>query len=129
MKTTIAILLASMSGVATAKTDTDYPHRDWGKELVLDMSLIDATACITREKGRQGTATVIPAEGGNDIDFKVAPVLFAGPSGEPWETFKVRESNGVTTLKVFYRHPYRQATISKDMAKLAKKCLRVKSGL
>lgn len=129
MRIVLAVLLIASPAIASAKSDTDYPHRDWGKELVLDMSLVEATGCITREKGRQGTATVIPAEGGNDIDFKVAPVLFAGPSGEPWETFKLREANGLTTLKVFYRHPYRQGTISKDVTKLAKKCLRIKSGL
>lgn len=87
------------------------------------MSLIDATTCIARELNRTGDATVLPVEDGNDIDFAVRPMW--GPKMEPWETYKVRAENGLTTLKVFYRHPIKQKAVSKDVVRLQKQCLKV----
>lgn len=124
---TPALLLAGFAALATqasARSDTDYPHRDWGKVVTLDMSVTEATACIVREMNRNGSATVIPAEGGNDIDWK-AGVMFGGTVGEPWQTFKVRSEAGSTTLRIFYRHPVRLGANDKVVAKMRKQCLKV----
>lgn len=112
-----------LSTPALARSDTDYPHRDWGQVATLDMAVVEATACIARELGRKGDAVVIPMEGGNDIDFAVRPMW--GPKMEPWETYKVRSESGVTTLRVFYRHPVKRDGVGKDVARLQKQCLRV----
>jgi len=125
---TPALLLAGFAALATqvsARSDTDYPHRDWGKVATLDMSLADATACLTRELNRNNDATVIPVDGGNDID--VAPHIMWGPKAEPWHSYKLRESGRVTTLRIFYRHPIRETTVSKMVRKLQKFCLKVRS--
>ncbi|WP_395326936.1 hypothetical protein WBP06_09485 [Novosphingobium sp. BL-8H] len=124
---TPALLLAGFAALATqasARSDTDYPHRDWGKVVTLDMSVTDATACITREMNRNGDATVIPVDGGSDID--VAPHLMWGPKAEPWQTFKVRDEAGSTTMRIFYRHPVKQGANDKAVAKMAKQCLKVR---
>lgn len=124
----LALLLAGFAALvmsqASARSDTDYPHRDWGQVATLDMSLTDATACIVRELNRNSDTSVIPVEGGNDID--VAPHLMWGPKPEPWNTYKLRNVGGVTTLRVFYRHPVKQKTVSKDVAKLQKYCLKIR---
>lgn len=121
---TLAIAgFAALSTGAIARSDTDYPHRDWGQVATLDMSLVEATACIARELNRTGDASVLPVEGGNDIDFAVRPMW--GPKMEPWETFKIRSEGGTTTLRVFYRHPVKQKGVSKDVSRLQKQCLRV----
>jgi hypothetical protein len=124
----LAIILVGFDTSAAAAPDTDYPHRNWGQVATLDMSLAEATACIARTKTGGGASTqVIPAEGGNDIDFRPSAGLFGGSVSEPWETFKVRTVGGSTELRVFYRHPYRQGGITKDVARLQKRCLRVSS--
>lgn len=122
----LAIILAGFAATpAIAASDTDYPHRDWGQTLTLDMTTADATACIARTMGRHAEAAVIPMDGGNDID--VAPNSLWGPKLEPWTTFKVREAAGVVTLQVFYRHPIKQSSVGKEVARLEKRCLKVAS--
>ncbi len=120
----LAISAALAATPALAGADTDYPHRDWGQVATLDMSLIEATSCITRELNRDGDATVIPADGGSDIDFAVRAAW--GPKIEPWLTFKLREGEA-TTLRVFYRRPYSQGKVGKEVARLQERCLRVAS--
>lgn len=121
------IILSGFAATASAKQNTDYPHRDWGQIVTLNMSLNDATACIAREKNRQGATLVLPVEGGNDIDWRSTTGFFGGVVSEPWETFKLRASNGITTLSVFYRHPLRLGGVTKDIARLQKRCLIVTS--
>jgi len=118
-----ALILAVVATTASARSDTDYPHRDWGQVMTLDMSVADATACIARELGRRADASVIPAEGGNDID--IAPRGLWGPKSEPWQTYKIRSENGTTVLRAFYRHPVRQGAVTKEVAKLGRRCLKL----
>ncbi len=120
-----ALIAYGPSAPASARSDTDYPHRDWGHVATLDMTIADATTCIARELNRNGDALVLPVEGGNDVDFTVHVPW--GKKMEPWETFKLRSSGGVTTMRVFYRHPVRQNGVGKDVARLQKRCLKVKS--
>lgn len=121
-----ALILAGFAASASAGPDTDYPHRDWGQVAALDMTVSEAAACIVRIKSGGGaTAQVVPADGGTDIDFRPSAGLFGGSVFEPWETFKLREASGTTSMRIFYRHPYRQDGISKDFARLRKKCLKV----
>lgn len=91
--------------------------------MTLDMSVTDATACIVRELGRKADVTIIPIEGGNDID--VAPHLMWGPKPEPWQTYKLRSENGSTVMRGFYRHPVKQSAVTKEVEKLQKFCLKV----
>ena len=122
----LAIILIGFAAVpAIAAPDTDYPHRPWGTVLTLDMSVSDETACIARTMGRHAEAAVIPMEAGNDID--VAPNSLWGPKLEPWMTFKVREEGGAVTMRAFYRHPVKKSSVSKDVARLEKRCLQVKA--
>ncbi len=114
---------AALATQASARSDTDYPHRDWGKVVELDMNVTEATACIVRELGRRSDVTTIAAEGGNDID--VAPRTW--PKSEPWQTFKVRAEEGVTTLRIFYRRPIRIGANDKAVAKMSKQCLRTRN--
>ncbi|ALC12475.1 hypothetical protein [Sphingopyxis sp. 113P3] len=122
--TMLAASLA-LSASASARSDTDYPHRDWGQVATLDMSVTEATACITRELSRSGSATVIPADGGNDIDFKASSGFFGGTVNEPWQTFKVREVDGSIVLRVFYRHPVNKKRVAKQVEKMRRHCLKV----
>lgn len=125
---TPALLLAGFAAIATqayARSDTDYPHRDWGKVVALDMSVTEATACITRELNRTRVPTVIAVDGGNDID--VAAHVAWGKKMEPWQTFKVRSDGEDATLRIFYRHPIRQGANDKLVAKMSKQCLKVRS--
>jgi hypothetical protein len=117
--------IATLPSQASARSDTDYPHRDWGQVVTLDMSVTDATACIMRELGRRADATVIPMDGGNDID--IAAHLAWGKKMEPWQTYKIRGDGGVTTMRAFYRHPVTQAGVSKEVGKLQEHCLKVKA--
>lgn len=110
---------------ADAGEDTDYPHRDWGQVATLDMSVTDATACIARELNRNGEASVIPADGGNDVDYALR-VMF-GKKMEPWMTFKLREHDGRATMRIFYRHPFKASGIIKQVERLQKHCLKVAS--
>lgn len=120
-----ALILAGFALTASAEKDTDYPHRDWGQVATLDMSVTEATTCIARFLARKGDAIVLPVEGGNDIDFAVRPMW--GPKMEPWESFKVRDEAGVTTLRLFYRHPVRKKGAGKDIDRLVKACLKIRS--
>lgn len=120
----LAIILAGFVAMpAMAAPDTDFPHRDWGQIATLDMTVDEATSCIARELNRFGDATVLPMAGGNDIDFAAHPMW--GPKMEPWQTFKVRSEDGATKLRVFYRHPVKKASVSKDVTRMQKRCLKV----
>lgn len=120
-----AIILAGFAASASAGPDTDYPHRDWGQIATLDMSVADATACIARELNRTGSVLVLPVESGNDIDF-TANVPW-GKKLEPWERFKLRGAGDTSVLTLFYRHPVTRKGAGKDVARLQKRCLRVKA--
>jgi hypothetical protein len=78
----LTLIIAGLSAIAaspaTAQSNSRYPHRDWGKVATLNMSVIDATTCILRVLNRGSTATLIPAEGGNDIDLKPGTILGTG---------------------------------------------------
>lgn len=127
MKHLIALAgFALVTAPALARSDTDFPHRDWGQVATLDMTVAEATGCIARELDRQGSVLVLPVEGGNDIDFS-AGGMFGGSVGEPWERFKVRREGDVTTLRVFYRHPFNQKGVGKAVERLGKRCLRISS--
>lgn len=120
----IAAALA-IAPAAIAAPDTDYPHRDWGQEATLDMSLIEATACVARELNRIGDATVIPAEGGNDVDWAMRGLF--GVKQEPWLSFKLREAPGATVMRVFYRKPMSKGKVDKEIRRQQRRCLRVRS--
>lgn len=120
------LIFAGFAATASAKQDTDQPHRDWGKTAALGMSVTDATACIVRAKSRGGASTqIIPSENGVDIDYRAPGGLFGGSVGKPWITYQLRENGAGASLTILYRHPYRQGGISKDFANLAKRCLKV----
>lgn len=126
IRTTITLAAAlALAPAASAAPDTDYPHRDWGQVATLDMSVIDATACIARELGRNGETSIIPAEGGNDIDYALR--VMWGKKMEPWMTFKLRESEDGATMRIFYRHPFKAKNIIKQVERLQKRCLKVRS--
>lgn len=119
----VGFVLASPSH---ARSEKDYPHRDWGQVLALDMSVDEATACVAREMNRNGSSTVIPVDGGNDIDVKASAGFF-GTVGEPWQTFKIRPAPGKrSTLTASYRHPASHKSISKDVERMGKQCLKVR---
>lgn len=120
----VALALIAAPSAAFGRSDTDYPHRDWGKVVTLDMNITEATACLARELNRRGDALVVPVDGGNDIDFTFHVAW--GKKMEPWETFKIRTAGGTTTLKVFYRHPVKQSAVDKDIRRLQKQCLKVR---
>ena len=122
----IAILLAGFAAIpAHAGPETDFPHREWGMVAMLNMSLTDATACVTRELARQyGRTTPVPAEGGTDIDGGPGGGLF-GLAYDPWVRIKVREANGVVTLGASYRHPVSAKQLGKVITRMQKRCLRV----
>lgn len=119
------VLLAAAAALTSsvALAGPDYPHRDWGKVATLDMSLTDATTCIARTLNKRGSVLVLPVDGGNDIDFSVGVAW--GNQPDPWERFKLREEEGVTTLRVFYRHPIRRGGVDKDVKRLQKHCLKI----
>lgn len=125
MTRTLVILAAALciASPALAGAETDYPHREWGQVLMLNMDLIDGTACIARTLDRKGDAIVIPATGGNDIDFAPRPAW--GSKMEPWLSFKLREVDNTLELRVFYRHPMRQGTVTKFVKRLEEGCLKV----
>lgn len=126
IRTLIAFSAAlCVASPALADPDTDYPHRDWGQVATLDMTLMDATACIARTLDRRGDAIVIPAEGGNDIDFAVRPAW--GPKMEPWLSFKLREEGSATQLRIFYRRPMSRGKVANEVERLRKRCLMVSS--
>jgi hypothetical protein len=118
------IPLTALAAVPSASVaGPDYPHRDWGKVAILDMTAADAITCIARELNRNGDAMILPVEGGGDIDF-TAHVMF-GKKLEPWETFKVRTEGEKTVLRIFYRHPIRAKRLTKDVEKMRGRCLKV----
>lgn len=90
---------------------------------MLDMSLSEATACIAREMNRKGITTILPVEGGNDIDF----AMNTWPKSEPWQTFKLRQVAGGTSMQIFYRHPITQKRLGSLVERLQKHCLKVRS--
>lgn len=111
---------------AALQIDKDQPHRDWGQVASLSMTVTDATACIVRRTARNGaSAQVIPADGGNDIDYRASAGLFGGSVGKPWMTYQVRQKGEGTTLTILYRHPYRKSMADKQFKDLQKHCLRV----
>jgi len=99
----LAIILAGFAAVP-AHAGPDYPHRDFGQVIALDMSLPDATSCIARSMDRYGSVLVLPNDGGDDIDFS-AGTMFGGSVNEAWISFKVRPDGDASNLRVFYRHP------------------------
>lgn len=110
-----------LAGFATPGAAQDYPHRDWGQVVTLDMTMADATACIAREMDRHGSVLVLPVEGGADIDFSVD--VMWGKQLDPWERFKLRTEEGKTVLRVFYRKPTGPKSVGKDVERLRKRCL------
>ncbi|MEY4056180.1 MAG: hypothetical protein RL519_1515 [Pseudomonadota bacterium] len=123
--TVIAVIAFASS--ASAAPDTDYPHRDWGKVAVIDMSLPDATTCVIRGIART-YERVVPAsvDGGTDIDAGPGGGLF-GIAHDPWLRLMVREIDGDVTLRVFYRHPVSQKQVNKLVSKIQERCLKVRS--
>ena len=122
---TPAIMLAGLAVFAThasARSGTDYPHRDWGQVLTLEMSVDEATACIAREMRRQGPILVLPVDGGNDIDW-TAGGLFQKGGTEAWVNFKIRREGDTTKLRIFYRHPIITKGLNGYVKKLEKQCL------
>ena len=121
----LAIILAGFATVpAHAGPDTDYPHRDWGKVAILDMTVAEATACVAREMRRHGPVLSIGAEGGNDIDWTPGG-LFQSGGAEPWITFRIRSEHDQTRLRVLYRHPIIAKGVDGYIKKLEKRCLKV----
>ncbi|WPZ05664.1 hypothetical protein [Pelagerythrobacter marinus] len=116
-------LLAALTSTA-AIAGPDYPHRDWGQTLALDMTATEATACMARELDRQGEALIVPAEGGSDIDFS-SDAMFGGAVGEPWIRFQIREDDDATTLSALYRHPVNKRWIARVLRNAEKRCLKV----
>lgn len=112
---------------AHADDDTDQPHREWGQIATIDMPLAEATACITRGIARSYERVLpVPAENGTDID--------AGPGGgfwgvahDPWLRLRVRQDGDAVTLRVLYRHPVSQKQVTKEVERLQKRCLKVRS--
>jgi hypothetical protein len=118
------LVLAGMALSASVGPDTDYPHRDWGQVVTLDMTVEAATTCIATTLNRDGDVLVVPVDGGSDIAYTLRKMW--GPKGEPWERFKVRGEDGGATLRVFYRHPLSVGKITKHVGKLQKRCLKVR---
>ncbi|EJU14126.1 hypothetical protein LH128_05188 [Sphingomonas sp. LH128] len=129
MKTPALILAgfaASVIAPAYAGDDTDFPHRDWGKVAVLDMSQTEASACLARQLARMyGAVMPIVVDGGSDID--AGPGGAFGTPNDPWLRYKVRVEGGQTLIRVFYRHPVAAKWIDRDLGKFQKKCLKVRS--
>ena len=124
---TLSILIIA-AVMAPAPGGSDQPHRDWGQIATLDMSVTDATACIMRATSRGGaSAQIIPADGGNDIDYRAAAGLFGGSVGKPWITYQVRQAGSGSLLTILYRHPYRQSMAAKQFRDLRKRCRKVAS--
>lgn len=123
---TLAAAMA-FAPVAIASPDTDYPHRDWGQVATLDMSLADATTCVTRGIARTYERVItVPVEGGTDIDAGPGGGFF-GVAHDPWVRLMVREDAGAVTLRAFYRHPVSRKDVGKIIEKLKKRCLKVAS--
>ena len=120
----LAIIATLVAAPALASSDTDYPHRDWGQIATIDMPIGEATACIAREMTKAGKVLILPADGGNDIDFYMGSIL-GGGSGDPWERFQLRPSGESTVLRALYRHPYKASTVSADVRRMGKHCLKV----
>lgn len=121
----ITLPIAAAIVSASASKDTDYPHRDWGQVAVLNMTMTEATACVTRLLSRQyGRVTPVPADGGNDIEGGPGGGFF-GVAHDPWVSYHVRGDGKGATLRVFYRHPISQANISRDVRRMSEKCLKV----
>lgn len=124
MRLFLPILLAAIPGGSLAASDTDYPHRDWGQTLTLDMSVSDATDCIARVFDKGGSVLVLPTEGGNDIDWSIDVPW--GKRPDAWERYSLRANGTATTLRASYRHPSSQKRVSKHVDNLKRACLRVR---
>ncbi len=122
-----AIILAGFALTASAEKDTDYPHRDWGRVVTLNMPLAAATACVTRQVSKlYGRVTPVPAEGGTDVEGGPGGGLF-GVAHDPWVSYQVRGAANGSVLRVFYRHPVSQKTISREVKRMGEKCLQIAS--
>lgn len=114
-------------GTAFASADTDYPHRDWGRVAILDMTPAEATSCVAQGISRSFERVLpIPVEKGTDIDAGPGGGFF-GVSHDPWVRLKIRQEEGGVTLHAFYRHPLSQERIGKEIARMQKRCLKVRS--
>lgn len=124
----LSLMLAGLGLIASpvlARSDTDYPHRDWGKVVTLDMTATEATTCLTRAVARRYERIVpVPVDGGTDIDAGPGGGLF-GVAHDPWLRLRVRQEAGATTLRISYRHPVSQKQIDSDVGRFEKQCLRV----
>jgi hypothetical protein len=121
----LIVAFAGIAASASAKQDTDYPHRDWGQVATIDMTATEAAACLTRQLSRQfGRVTPVPAEGGTDIEGGPGGGFFGTPH-DPWVSYQVRGQASGSTLRVFYRHPISQGNISRDVRRMGEKCLKI----
>lgn len=125
MASYIGALVGFVALGAAQGADTDYPHRDWGQTVTLDMTAPEAAACITRQMARlYGRVIPVPAEGGTDIEGGPGGGFF-GTAHDPWVSYQVRSAANVTTLRVFYRHPISQKNIGRDVRRMGAKCLKI----
>lgn len=123
----LIVVLAGFAAAAQAKEETDYPHRDWGQVVTLNMTATEAAACVTRQLSRQyGRVTPVPAEGGTDIEGGPGGGLFSN-AHDPWVSYQVRSDGQIATLRVFYRHPVSQGDLSRDVRRMGENCLKVAS--
>lgn len=123
----ILFAFALAAPLAPAQSGTDYPHRDWGQTATLDMSLGDATTCVTQGIARTFERVIpVPAESGSDIDAGPGGGIF-GVAHDPWIRLKVRQEGTTVTLRAFYRHPLSQKRVGKLIDKMQKRCLRIRS--
>lgn len=121
----VTLILLAVAAPASAKEDTDYPHRDWGQVATLDMTPNEAAACVTRQLSRQfGRVTPVPAEGGTDIEGGPGGGVF-GVAHDPWVSYHVRAEGQAATLRVFYRHPVSQKNLTRDVRRMGEKCLKI----
>lgn len=109
----------------SAATDTDFPHRDWGKIASLDMPFDEAQACIARELDKTGSVLVLPVDSGSDIDFSIGGSILTPNTGEPYLRFKLRRIEHEITLRAYYRRPLSLKGLNGTVEALGRKCLKI----
>jgi hypothetical protein len=116
----------TMIPVAALADQDDAPHRPAGQIAILDMSVDDAQACLSRELDKNGGIQVLAVDGGADVDWAPPGGMFTKGSDKFFAKFRLREVAGEVSLSVLYRRPLSARSMVGTMHSLSKRCLVVK---
>ena len=112
------MLITSM--LLLASSNMLPPPRDSGIRIMSSQSLVALQACVTREMIRDGNVARVPAVNGIDLDYFRPNAM--GNTNAARYSLRLRETDKLREISVFYRHPFSRRAAYFHTKKFAGRC-------